>query len=138
VAPDNVSIQDYAGGVTAGKKYVYRIMAVSSNGAVGWNAYHFLAPCSNAPVPQATVTGSTVVLRWSVDNIIPCSPDPVAAPDTYTLSTSFGFTKTKKNYHWNTETLYGVPLGTHTVTMVGSYRTGASTPPATATITVQY
>lgn len=138
VASDNVFIQDFAGGVTVGGKYVYRILAVSANGAVGWNTYHFMAPCRNAPVPQVTVTGSTVVLRWSADNITPCSPDPVAEPDTYTLSTSFGFTKTKKAHYWNSETLYGVPLGTHTVTMVGSYRTGGSTPPATATITIQY
>jgi len=115
---------------------VYRVTAISSNGAAGWNTYHFRVPCRYAPVPQVEVTGSTVAFRWQSGSN--CSSEPSASPDTYTLSTSFGFTKTKAAYGWNSEILYGIPVGTHTVTMVGNYRTGGSTTTVNKSFTVAY
>jgi hypothetical protein len=135
---DLLTIQDIAGGVVPQGKYVYRVTAVGPRGEVGWNTYHFIAPCRAAPVPQAAVAGSTVTLTWLEDEGSPCSREPSVPPDTYTLKTSFGFTKTSKAYHWTKEVIYGVPVGSHTVTIVGNYRTGGSTSTMTQNFTVAY
>ncbi len=134
-----VEVRDLAGGVSPNGRYVYRITAIASNGAAGWNTYHFDVPCRYAPNMQASVSGSTVSLTW--DDGGNCGAGMSSLPpDTYTLSSSFGFTKTKSNYSWNKETIYGVPAGTHTFTMVGNYRTGGSTrtPPSSINVVVAY
>ena len=133
-----LTIQDLAGGVVVNGKYVYRVTAVGPRGEVGWNTYHFIAPCRAGPVLQAAVSGSTVTLTWAEDQGAPCSRDPSAAPDIYTLKTSFGFTKQAKAYHWTQEVIYGVPVGSHTVTMVGNYNKDGSTTTSTTTFNVSY
>jgi hypothetical protein len=137
VSTDQAYIRDLAGGVTAGGRYVYRVTAVSSTGAVGWKTYHFRVPCYYAPVPQVTVSGSTVTVRWGTGSNCGIG-DYSVGPDTYTLSTSFGFTKTKATYGWNTEILYGVPVGTHSISLIGNYRTGGTTVKTGATAVVAY
>ncbi|HMA21877.1 MAG TPA: hypothetical protein VKO87_13795, partial [Gemmatimonadaceae bacterium] len=116
--------------------YVYRVYAIASNGAAGWNTYHFQPPCGATPTPSATVAGSTVTLKWSATEVS-CGSDFVFPPDSYTLTSSYGFTKSSTS-GWITETIYGVPLGTHSFTLVSNYRTGYTTPPATVNVTVAY
>jgi hypothetical protein len=133
---DAAYIRDLAGGVTPLLRYVYRVTAVSSNGAAGWLTYHFTAPCRYIPTPQTTVSGSTVTVKWVSGSS--CSYESSIGPDTYTLSTSFGYTKTFSTFSPTQDVIYGVPVGTHTITVVGNYRTGGTTRPGTATITVAY
>lgn len=137
VSSDYITVRDLAGGVVQGTRYVYRVYAIASNGAAGWNTYHFQPPCATTPKPQATVSGSTVTVKWSGNEYNTCSGDVIVPPDSYTLTSSFGFTKTSTS-GWVTETIYGVPLGTHTFTLVANYRPGFTTPPATASATVAY
>jgi hypothetical protein len=137
VASDAVFVRDLAGGVIPDVNYIYRVTAISSTGASGWNTYHFVVPCKLAPVPRATVSGSTVTLEWSPTGACGNSP-PAIDPDTYTISSSFGYTKTKSSRYWTREWIYGVPVGTHTFTMVGNYRTGGSTNTSSINVTVAY
>jgi hypothetical protein len=137
-AMGNVTVRDIAGGVTPTAKYVYRVFAISSNGAAGWNTYHFTAPCATTPVPQATVNGSTVTVTWgNTDYINSCGGQRIPLPDTYTLTSDFGYTKTGTGM-WISEPVYGVPLGQHTFTLTSYYRTGYTTAPTSVTATVAY
>ncbi len=131
-----VHIRDLAGGVTPLSRYVYRITAISSNGAAGWNSYHWTAPCWALSAPTATVSGSTVTLNWS--NGSSCGGDPSLGPDTFTITSDFGYTKVKSYVSTFSDTIYGVPLGTHTFTIVGGFRTGGSTAPVSVSATVAY
>jgi len=133
---DYISIRDVAPGVTPFSRYTYRVTAVGSNGAAGWLTYHFTAPCRYISTPLTTVSGSTVTVKWS--NGSSCSSEPSIGPDNYTLSTSFGYTKAFTGIGGLQDIIYGVPVGTHTITVVGNYRTGGTTRPGTATITVAY
>lgn len=135
VGPDAVYVRDFAGGVTPGSRYVYRVTAVS-NGAAGWNTYHFTAPCRSLPTPTAEIAGSTVTLRWTAGSS--CNGEPSTVPDNYTITSDFGYTKTTAHPMNLIDFIYGVPLGTHTFTVVGNYRTGGSTAPASVSVTVAY
>ena len=137
VSSDYITIRDLAGGIVQGSRYVYRVFAIASNGAAGWNTYHFQPPCAATPTPQATVAGSTVTIKWTPPEYYTCGGDRAFPPDTYTLTSSFGFAKSS-TASWITETVYGVPLGTHTFTLVSNYRTGYSTQPASVNVTVAY
>lgn len=136
LASDYITIRDLAGGIVQGSRYVYRVYAIASNGAAGWNTYHFQPPCATTPAPSATVAGSTVTVKWSATELS-CGGDLVYPPDSYTLTSSFGFTKSGTS-GWITETIYGVPLGAHSFTLVSNYRTGYTTAPATVNVTVAY
>jgi hypothetical protein len=135
-AAGGVRIRDLAGGVTPLSRYVYRVTAISSNGAAGWNSYHFTAPCWALSAPTATVSGSTVTLNWT--NGSSCGGDPSLGPDTFTITSEYGYTKTKSQISTFSDTIYGVPLGTHTFTIVGGFRTGVSTAPVSVSATVAY
>lgn len=136
VSTESVTMRDLAGGVQPNGRYVYRVTAVSSNGAAGWNTYHFAVPCHYGPLAQVSVNGSTVTVTWQDGGN--CGGMSSPSPETYTLSTSFGFTKTKSAYGWTQEILYGVPVGNHTLSMVGNYRTGGSTTRTGKSFTVAY
>lgn len=136
VASDYIKVRDFAGGVVPGSRYVYRVYAIASNGAAGWNTYHYQAPCATTPMPQATVSGSTVTLKWNGTETT-CGGDFVFPPDSYTLTSTYGFTKSGTSA-WGSEAIYGVPLGTHTFSLVSNYRTGYAAPPATVSVTVAY
>ena len=131
-----VYIRDLAGGITPSSRYVYRVTAVDSKGSAGWNTYHFTAPCRALPAPVATPAGSSVTLTWTSGSS--CNSEPSASPDSYTITTSFGYTKTVSEYAALKDIIYGVPLGTHTFTVVGNYRPGVSTAPASVQATVAY
>jgi hypothetical protein len=62
---------------------------------------------------------------------------PSRQPESFTLTSSFGFVKTKV-YGWFQEVIYGVPVGTHTFSMVGGWRTGGTTTTSGTTVTVSY
>jgi hypothetical protein len=136
IGTDEAGIRDLAGGVTMVSRYVYRVTAISPNGAAGWLTYHFSAPCRYIPTPQTSVSGSTVVVNWTSGSSCGYT-DQSIGPDSYTLTTSFGYTKSF-SVNGLRDTIYGVPVGTHTITVVGNYRTGGTTRPGTATITVAY
>jgi hypothetical protein len=135
-AMGTVYIRDIAGGVTPNSRYVYRVTAVS-NGAAGWNTYHFTAPCRALTVPTATVAGSTVTLEWTSGG--PCNSEQSLAPDSYTITSDFGYTKTVLEMGTvPRDNVYGVPLGTHRFTVVGNYQTGGTTAPVSVNATVAY
>jgi hypothetical protein len=137
VSTDKISVHDWSGGVTPNGLYVYRITAVNSNGDAGWNSYHFSVPCVYGPVMKSTRVGSTVTISWTFGGTC-YGFSGTPGPDSYTLTSEYGFTKTKNTYGWSSETLYGVPVGTHTYSMVGNYRTGGVTRTSTITVTVAY
>jgi hypothetical protein len=137
IAEATIRVRDLAGGIVQGSRYVYRVYAISSTGAAGWNTYHFQPPCAVTPTPLATVAGSTVTVKWTPPEYLTCGGDRAFTPDSYTLTSSFGFVKSGTGA-WLTETVNGVPLGTHTFTLVSNYRTGFSTPPVSVNVTVAY
>jgi len=138
VGTDAVYFRDLAGGVSPNGRYVYRVTAIASNGAAGWNSYHFTPPCRNLTAPQVQVSGSTVTLQWGTGSS--CGAEQSTAPDSYTLSSSFGYVKTRSGGSGTSfmDAVYGVPIGTHTFTLVGNYRTGGSTNTVTVNATVAY
>lgn len=140
VSQDVAGVRDYAGGVSGGVRYVYRVTAVSSNGAAGWNTYHWSPPCQYSPRLSSSVSGSTVTIWWNESGGSACnySVMPVYSADSYTLSSEFGFTKTRKLYGWSKEVIYGVSVGTHRFTMVGKWANGGSTIPTSIDVTVAY
>lgn len=131
-----VYIRDLAGGVTPNSRYVYRVTAVS-NGAAGWNTYHFTAPCRALSVPTASVAGSTVTVSWTMGSS--CNSEESLGPDSYTITSEFGYTKTILATGTNpSDVIYGVALGSHTFRVVGNYQTGGSTAPVSVNATVAY
>jgi hypothetical protein len=131
-----VGVHDYSGGVRALNKYTYRVTRLGPKGEVGWQTFHWTAPCVNAPQPTATASGSTVTVKWS-NALSLCMSLPSTRPETFTLTSSFGFVKTKTR-DWTEEIIYGVPVGTHTFSMVGGWRTGGTTTTSQAVVTVSY
>jgi hypothetical protein len=133
-----VYVRDMAGGVMMSSRYTYRVTAVGSKGEVGWNTYHWTAPCVGAPYLTATVSGSTVTLTWLANYINSCGYNSSLSAETYTVTSSFGYLKSKSQYGWSKEVIYGVPVGTHTFTITSGWRPDARSAPHSVTATVAY
>jgi hypothetical protein len=68
-----------------------------------------------------------------------CGAIGTTPADTYTITSSFGYTKTKAASGWTQDVIYGVPLGTHTFSIVAGWRPDAkSAMPSRVTAVVQY
>jgi hypothetical protein len=128
-----VILQDGAGGVKMGIRYVYRVTAVKSGGIFGWNTVRWRAPVMVTGVPVATVSGSTVTVRPGYLSdygsvAIRCDhytfTPPVKFCDAisggyFTVQASFGQSIRKSTYGYTTRGVQfmGVPQGTHTFTV---------------------
>jgi hypothetical protein len=137
-----VWMRDYAGGVRAGAKYTYRVTRIGPRSEVGWQTVAWYAGCMKPPQPTATVSGSTVTVTWSA-YAINCGTFSSLPPETYTLTSSFGYVKTAAapdgiHAGFTKDVIYGVPLGTHTFSLVAGWRPDAFSIPLSTTATVAY
>ncbi len=131
-------VRDAAGGVRVNSKYTYRVTRIGPKGEVGWQTLAWYSPCMKPPPPTATVSGSTVTVTWA-STAIQCGMFSVATqPETYTLTSSFGYVKTHAAYGFTKDVIYGVPLGTHTFYLVGGWRPDTFSQAMSTTATVSY
>jgi hypothetical protein len=116
------SVRDLSGGVNGNQ--VYRVTMIDQGGTTGWNTLHWPAPCTWAPSVNATVTGSTVTLKWFAGSP-PCTSkmpgiSRISGPDSYTIASSYGYTKSV----WagvTTDVINLVPVGDHTFTVTSEW-----------------
>ena len=135
-----MNANDFVGGIQPGVRYIYRVTAIGPNGEVGWNTIHWTPPCRGSVSVNRTVDGSTVVLsgRWSS---CPTS-STVRILDAYTfvISTSYGYVTTKyaidRNQYY--ATIYGVPVGQHTFTVMATWYNGGTSNPGSVPVAVSY
>jgi len=139
----SVRMRDYAGGVIANRKYTYRVTRIGPSSEVGWQTVTWYSGCMKPPSPTATVSGSTVTVTWST-NASDCGfYGSSLPPETYTLTSSFGYVKTAAapdgiHSGFTKDVIYGVPLGTHTFSLVAGWRPDAFSVPVSTTATVAY
>jgi hypothetical protein len=134
-------VRDLAGSVVAGSKYTYRVTRIGPSSEVGWQTLAWVAPCAVTPSLKATVSGSTVTIGWTPAASSWCSTLPVMKPEKYTLTSSFGYVKVRQasgTDTYFTEVIYGVPVGTHTFSLVSGWYPDASTKPSSVSVTVSY
>ncbi len=136
-------IRDATGGLgPPGTQHLYRVTAVGPSGEVGWYTHREHVPCVSGPQLFATVSGSTVTLTWSSGSLSVCGmPSAVTVertPRYYTVTSSYGYVKTRYASTWSKEPVFGVPLGTHTFSIVGEYPPDGRTTTRSVTVTVAY
>jgi hypothetical protein len=134
-------LTDRLGGIQQGVPYIYRVTAVGPNGEVGWTTVHWQAPCVGTIRLTTSVNGNAVNVSGQY---VQCgtSAIPEAGPNQFAISTSFGYTATMppgppyfRDFNF---TVYGVPIGTHTFTVVANWFNGGSSQPGSAQATVSY
>lgn len=136
--------RDYAGGVQPNGRYIYRVTAVGPNGEAGWNTLRWKPPCGGSIATNSVnVSGSTVTIYARYSGVCISNALPMDYPGPYVLTTSYGFTTSTSASGGGTVrefkfTIYGVPVGTHTFTIVGNFHKGGQTPPWSSGITVAY
>lgn len=141
VASYKAHLTDRLGGVQPGVPYIYRVTAVGPNGEVGWTTVRWRPPCAGTIQLSTTVNGNAVTVSG---RYVSCeaSAIPEVGPNQFAISTSFGYTATMPpgppSFRDFNFTVYGVPLGTHTFTVVANWYAGGASQPASVQATVSY
>jgi hypothetical protein len=121
----SVRFIDFSGGIVPGTKYVYVIKAIGAAGETGWNSTRWTAPgLWYAEWKAPIITGSTVVIRWEQGYY---SSGRSRSPDKYRLSSSYGWGVRMWCSSSCSQTIHGVPIGTHTFTLTSEW-TSTSAP----------
>ena len=137
----SLSYQDKSGGVTQMASYTYRVRALGANGETGWNTVLWKAPT----IPYVSLrsdppTGSTVVLKWDQRDTDPNTGQLVAKPREFLITSSYGLSLVRSRGSFTGcgcfVEILGVPVGTHTFTVVARYPPDTQTTPRSIGVTI--
>jgi hypothetical protein len=133
--------RDQSGGIAQRTTYTYVVHAYFSGGGTGWNSVQWTSPTvPSLRIYAATVTGSTVKLKWDMPSVDPNTNKYVASPTDFLITSDYGFSLVKSRGSFTGCGCYvdvlGVPIGNHTFTITARWPpdvTSARTTGATVT-----